>query len=266
MAGASGAPGDRDMTATRATLLLFLGSKVCVGLLWPWSQAAAIACFFGFDFWLGWQIIAPSSQGLGRTFTRFRTEKREVWLTIDDGPDPQDTPQILKLLAHHRATATFFVIGERAARHPQLISAIRAAGHEIAHHTHTHPIKSLWAAGPRRMARELDDALATLATQRIQPTRFRTPGGTKCLFQESALARRKLTHVTWSVRSWDTMARKPEAVTKRIMRQVSPGAIILVHEGATVPAAIRVKLIAHLLVTLDQAGYRCVIPAENQLC
>ena len=69
-----------------------------------------------------------------------RPTRPEVWLTIDDGPDPEDTPRILELLAAHGARATFFVIGENAAAHPGLIRAIAAAGHEVAHHTHTHPL------------------------------------------------------------------------------------------------------------------------------
>src|SRR5882757_7713989 len=84
----------------------------------------------------------------GPVVTRFATPRREVWLTIDDGPDPEDTPQLLTLLATHDAHATFFVIGERAAAHPALIRAITDAGHEVAHHTYTHPLRTFWYASP----------------------------------------------------------------------------------------------------------------------
>lgn len=253
------------MNVTRSLVLLFLSSKLLSLLLWPWSHSAAIVVYFGIDAFVVWQIIVPTAQGLGKIFTRFETTRREVWLTIDDGPDPDDTPQILALLAHHHAKATFFVIGKRAARYPNLISAIHAAGHEIAHHTQTHPIFSFWAAGPRRLRRELGDALQTLAPAGIVPTRFRNPGGVKSVFQEKALARANLTNIAWTIRSWDTVRRRPDAVVKRIMRKVTRGTILLLHEGPSAAKPNRVKAIARLLVSLDTAGYRCVIPTTTQL-
>jgi peptidoglycan-N-acetylglucosamine deacetylase len=253
------------MTVTRINVLLFGGFKLVALLLWPWHPTAALVVFFSIDPYIVWQIVAPGAQGFGRIHTRFATDQREVWLTIDDGPDPDDTPQILRLLAHHRARATFFVVGQRAARYPNLITAIRLAGHEIAHHTHTHPINTYWAAGPRRLARELDDAQQVFATAGITPTRFRNPGGTKSIFQETTLAQRHLAAVAWTIRSWDSVGRNPQTIVQRILRQVTPGSIILLHEGARVPVRIRVKLIAQLLVALDKADYRCVIPSSAQL-
>ncbi len=253
------------MNATSLLVLLFLGGKLLAVLLWPTSPTAAIAVFLGVDAIVAWNIIVPSAQGLGRIFTRFETAQREVWLTIDDGPDPDDTPQIIALLAHHRAKATFFVVGKRAAQYPHLISAIHAAGHEVAHHTHNHPIVSFWAAGPRRLGRELDDGFKALARHGISPTRYRNPGGTKSVFQEKATAKRQLATIAWTIRSWDTVWRNPDAIVRRIMRKVTPGSIILMHEGSAAPAPTRIKAIARLLVQLETAGYQCVIPNQSQL-
>lgn len=254
------------MTALQSLSLLFLSGKLLSLLLWPWNQTAALALFFAIDAVVAWNIIAPSAQGLGSVVTGFKTKQREVWLTIDDGPDPDDTPQILALLAHHRAKATFFVIGQRAEKYPHLISAIKAAGHEIAHHTHTHPIWSLWAAGPRRFRDELDRTLHVLTKLGVTPTRYRNPGGSKCLFQEKNLSQRQLTNVAWSIRSWDTVLRNPDAIVRRIMSNVLPGSIILMHEGASVTKRARLKSIARLLVRLEASGYQCVIPANSLLC
>jgi len=253
------------MNATRKLTLIFICGKVLSLVCLPWNHTLAIAVFFGVDAFIAWHIIAPSAQGFGRTFTSFKTSDREVWLTIDDGPDQEDTPQILALLAHHQAQATFFVIGERAARYPHLINAINAAGHEIAHHTHTHPIKSLWAAGPQRLARELDEATTALSSLGVTPNRYRNPGGAKCIFQERALIQRGLSNIAWTIRSWDTTRRNPDSIVRRIMRKVTHGSIILVHESASVPNASRIKTIARLLVNLDSAGFRCVIPTTSQL-
>src|SRR4051812_42681693 len=107
----------------RLLLIVNLAGKVAAAFLFSTSPAAAAACWFGPDAWLAYHLFAHQSQGLVRTHRRFATERREVWLTIDDGPDPEDTPRILQLLADHGARATFFVIGEKAARHPALIGA-----------------------------------------------------------------------------------------------------------------------------------------------
>ena len=80
--------------------------------------------------------------------THFETTQREVWLTIDDGPDPVDTPRLLEILRRFEARATFFVIGERAARFGAELEAIRAAGHEIANHTARHPSATFWCLPP----------------------------------------------------------------------------------------------------------------------
>jgi len=143
-------------------IILNLAGKVAA-LLVGWSApAAGLALWFGPDLLLAYHMFVPNASGLVRMHRRFATPRREVWLTIDDGPDPEDTPQIITLLAAQGARATFFVIGERAAAHPALIRAITAAGHEVAHHTYTHPLGAFWCASPARVARELDDGLAAL--------------------------------------------------------------------------------------------------------
>src|SRR5690348_16641249 len=89
--------------------------------------------------------LVATCQWWGPVVTRFETPRREVWLTIDDGPDPVHTSQLLALLREFNAKATFFVIGKRAAQFPELLTAIRDAGHEVANHTATHPSASFWA-------------------------------------------------------------------------------------------------------------------------
>ena len=82
--------------------------------------------------------LVANCQWWGRVITYFETPRREVWLTIDDGPDPVHTPRMLQILLRFEAKATFFVIGERAAKYPAEMESIRAAGHEIANHTWSH--------------------------------------------------------------------------------------------------------------------------------
>ena len=246
-------------------VIFVLAGKVAAVMVGWRHPLLATTLWLAPDFLLAYQIFWPHAQGLVRMPRRFRTSQSEVWLTIDDGPHPEDTPRILALLAAHRARATFFVIGERAERHPEIILAVVAAGHEVAHHTHTHPLGSFWIASPRRVARELDAALEVLRTQGVRPTRFRPPAGIKNLWLAGALRARQLAAVGWSARGLEVNATGPEAVADRVLRDLAPGAILLLHEGPRLPASIRVSAIGLVLARLQAAGYRCVVPDAAQL-
>ncbi len=246
-------------------LVTALAGKVAAVLISSSSPATALVLWFGPDALLAYHLFVPRAQGLVRMQRRFKTAHREVWLTIDDGPDPEDTPRILALLAAHDARATFFVIGEIAARHPALLQSIAAAGHEVAHHTHTHPLASFWCASPASVQRELDAGLAALRAGGVRPTRFRPPAGIKSLWLASALRARGLACIGWSARGLERRPGDAEAVAVRATRDLAPGAILLLHEGPRIPAAIRVDAIRRVLERLRALGYRCVVPCADPL-
>jgi peptidoglycan/xylan/chitin deacetylase (PgdA/CDA1 family) len=236
-------------------------------MLWCFTthRTAALMSFFGPDPFVLYAVFAPSAQGVCRTFTHFATERPSVWLTIDDGPDDHDTPRILDLLDHHRARATFFVVGERAARRPDLVQEIVRRGHQIGHHTHTHPAGTFWCATPGRLARELDEPLSILHRAGIRPQLFRPPVGIKHLFLAGALARRKLSCVGWTLRSGDCHSTSAERLVTGMARQLRPGAIILVHEGPSVSPTVRIKGIALLLDAIAARRLTCELPEFAQL-
>lgn len=248
-------------------VLINLISKVVAVAVWLLTDrpGVAVALFIGPDALVLYHLFMPSAQGVGRVFTRFATPRREVWLTIDDGPDPDDTPRLLDLLDRHEARATFFVIGERAARHPGLVSEILRRGHEIGHHTHTHPAGSFWCATPRRLQAELDRAAAALTAAGASLRWFRAPAGIKHLGLETALQARGLTYVGWTIRSGDCRARRPEDVVAHVVSRLTPGAIILMHEGISVRPAVRIRAIALFLEACTAQNYRLVLPERTQL-
>ena len=241
--------------------------KITAVALWFFTpqHTAARLFFFGADPFVLYAMFVPSGQGLVRVFTRFATDRREIWLTIDDGPDPDDTPKILDLLDRHGAKATFFVIGERAARWPELVREIVRRGHEIGHHSHTHPVATFWCASPRRLAAELDRALAALRETGVRPRWFRAPVGIKQPLLSRALVARDLRCVGWSIRSGDCRSHSPEEMAAATANRLHPGAIVLLHEGPSVRAAVRVAGLAQLLATATERNFSCVLPRAEQL-
>ena len=93
--------------------------------------------------------LRANSQIFGRVVQRFATTEREVWITIDDGPFPEDTAALLEVLARQGAPATFFLEGARVQSAPELAQRITATGHTLGNHSHTHPVSRFWALGPR---------------------------------------------------------------------------------------------------------------------
>lgn len=208
-----------------------------------------------------WHLLAPGARGLVRVHTDFHSREKEIWLTIDDGPDPLDTPRILELLNRYQARATFFITGKHAAAHPELVAEIHRRGHEIGHHTKSHPVGGLWAHSPRRLAAELDIDFGLSAP----PTRFRAPVGIKNIFLSRALAARGLTCVGWSIRSRDSFARDPSRVADRVLRRLRPGAIILMHEGPFFHPAVRFEALRLVIEQSSVLGYHFIVPTADML-
>jgi peptidoglycan/xylan/chitin deacetylase (PgdA/CDA1 family) len=247
-------------------LISALVAKLLALVAWLGSaRGVAATLFFAPDPFVLYALFAPSAQGLVRVYTRFVSAERAVWLTIDDGPDEHDTPLILDLLDRHSARATFFVIGERAARWPELVQEIQRRGHQIAHHTHTHPAASFWCASVDRVEAELDRTLDVLRRMGIRPQLFRAPVGIKHLFLARALEARGLYCVGWTLRSGDCRAHSPERLVERMARHLQPGTIVLLHEGPSVPHAVRIKGIAQLLDAITDRGLACIVPDVHQL-
>ncbi|MEZ5303886.1 MAG: polysaccharide deacetylase family protein [Verrucomicrobiales bacterium] len=230
-------------------------------------------------FWLGLAImmaahalalyatLVPNCQWWGPVVTRFETREREVWLTIDDGPDPRDLGKMLELLKAHEAQATFFLIGGLAQGSPREVRAILDAGHEIGHHTYTHPETKFWRLGPRLQAWELDHGTnayrrAADAPPEMRPRVFRAPVGMRNPFLHPQLRTRGLTLVGWTARGLDGKDRaEPLDVLDRLKKGIKPGAILVIHEGRDHS----LDVLRLLLIELSTQGYRCVIPAAEQL-
>lgn len=230
--------------------------------LWKLSPLLALLVIFASHMTVLYPTLRPTSQWLGRVVTSFHTTEKEVWLTIDDGPDA-DSDEFLALLARHEALATFFVRGDRLTQHDVVARRIRAAGHELANHSATHPSASFWVLGPRRIAQEIDGCDALIrAIDRDRRPLFRAPVGMKNPFVHPLLAKRGMQLIAWSARGFDGVkSSSPREVAARIRRDVRPGAIVLLHQGRPSHS---VEVLALVLDDLTEAGYRCVIPDASR--
>jgi peptidoglycan/xylan/chitin deacetylase (PgdA/CDA1 family) len=250
----------------RPWVAVVLSFKACgLALAAMHHMAAGLVMFFAPDPWVFLQFILASQQAFGPAVTSFETRSREVWLTIDDGPDPASTPEVLRLLREHGALATFFVVGEQVGRHPELARQIVAEGHSIGNHTQTHPLGSFWCASPSRTAAEIDGCTAALLLANAPFERFfRPPVGIRNPFLDPQLSARGTDLVLWSARGFEGAGRNLDSALARIARQIRPGAILLAHEAG--PRAIeRVVFVRRLLEHLDREDYACVLPARGSL-
>lgn len=209
---------------------------------------------------LVWGTLWPRSRLFSPVLSRLPAQRRAVWLTIDDGPS-DDTREVLDLLDRYGARATFFVVGDRAAARPELVREMAARGHGIGNHSASHPQAWFWALPPATMRRQVEQAQQVLTGITGTPPRwFRAVVGMANPFVAPALRRDGLARVAWSARGFDAVAADPAQVVARIERDLQPGAIVLLHEGAR--HGRNVETLALLLQRLQALGYATVLPEE----
>jgi len=226
-------PRRRVPTLLKASGAVHLGAVAAViaaPAAWPWALGAVAlnhALVTATGLW-------PRSTWLGPNLLRLphaAAARREVALTIDDGPDPEVTPQVLDLLDAAHARATFFCIASEVERHAALTREIVQRGHSVQNHSHRH-VHTFSLLGPRGMRAEIEraqDVLAQVTGQR--PRYFRAPAGLRNPFLDPVLSDLGLQLVSWTRRGFDTRARDPIQVLGRLTHGLAAGDILLVHDG-----------------------------------
>jgi len=153
-----------------------------------------------------------------------------VRLTFDDGPVRANTPRILNVLSNYRVKATFFVIGQRARRHPRLVKREYREGHSVQNHTYPHP--DLTTLGPVETRRELRATNWAIKAAGVpRPYRFRPPQGHTNARVRSVGASLGLIQTLWSVDPHDWANPPASVICRRVASNVSPGSIVLLHDG-----------------------------------
>jgi peptidoglycan/xylan/chitin deacetylase (PgdA/CDA1 family) len=198
--------------------------------VWPWALAAVAlnhGSLAAAGLWPRSRLLGPNWVALPRQ----GGESTGVAITIDDGPDPEVTPQVLSQLAEHRALATFFCVGARVERYPDLARAIVDRGHHIENHSqrHRHNFSLL---GPKAMGAEISRAQDSITRATgSTPLFFRAPAGLRNPFLDPILARLQLRLASWTRRGFDTVQRNSDAVYRRLANPLRGGDILLLHDG-----------------------------------
>lgn len=178
-------------------------------------------------------------------------------LTFDDGPDSKLTPQVLNILAEHRARATFFVLGENAEPRLDLLRQMAETGHAVGSHSYRH----IYKATPAQAAANLEKAAAVIEQGTgKRPSLFRPPGG----FMEGELARlaqkQGYAVMRWTISSADTTSIGPEVIARNVIHTPNPGDIVLMHDGSGHGRT--VQALPQILRELGAAGFEFVTLPE----
>jgi peptidoglycan/xylan/chitin deacetylase (PgdA/CDA1 family) len=224
------------MMAVLLTAIAFLG----VGLLVFWIEPLAALSAL--------ERVTPNL-----TY-RVRTNLPLVALSFDDGPHPTFTPQVLEILERHDATATFFLIGERALRHPELVSRIKGAGHEVGNH--------YFRNGPTLRHSDADFVGYLEQTEKAlgipaEPKLFRPPGGVAWPRQLRLAKARGYECVLGCAYPHDPIRPPVWYIRCLIEKNLVPGAIVILHDGIRDPSR-SIQALPHIITVGHQRGLRFV--------
>ncbi|MBO8159603.1 polysaccharide deacetylase family protein [Thermosyntropha sp.] len=194
--------------------------------------------------------------------TGIETNEKVIALTFDDGPDTENTSLILDILKKHDAKATFFVLGQRAKKYPNLIKRMAEDGHEVGNHSFSHPD---FNHKDRKSIREeiVKTNQIILRLTGKKPLFFRPPGGYLSYEMVDLVMKENMIIGYWSYiqdpKDWQ--GRKGEDIAAYIINHIKPGQIIILHDG--VPNGVETARALDIFIPkLKKEGYRFVTMTE----
>jgi peptidoglycan-N-acetylglucosamine deacetylase len=180
----------------------------------------------GVTFWVG--ANSPTVTWFGKQVAHGPRDVREVAITFDDGPDDPYTLRIARILDDHDAKGTFFMVGKALDRRPDIARALRDDGHLLANHSYHH---DSWRWLDPRYP-ELERTQQAFRRQLgVCPTFFRAPHGQHTPFLAHVVGDHGMTMVGWEVSAGDWKTKDARLVAQRVLDDVEPGSVILLHDG-----------------------------------
>lgn len=176
------------------------------------------------------KLLAPMGQlALPRGYWH-NPDNSDCNLTFDDGPFPETTPALLEMLSQTGIKATFFFCGRNIERYPDLVATAARDGHQIGNHTHNH--YPLLGISNRKFEQELDSTNELIKDITGRATKFfRPPYAVIDQSKARIVADRNMSLVYWGAVAEDWNPIGAQEVTRRIMAQISPGSLIVLHES-----------------------------------
>lgn len=193
------------------------------------------------------------------TYSQAHVSGPYIAITFDDGPHHANTPKLLGLLRERNIKATWFVVGEMAREHPELIRQILAEGHEIGNHTMTHPL-NITRLSNEKLEEEVGGASKLLEEiAGYRPRLFRPPGGnTNPEIKQKLYNEYGLINILWSVDPNDWKRPGVSVVAQRLISGAHNGAILLCHDIH----APTIEAMPQTLDTLLAKGYHFVTVSQ----
>ncbi len=210
---------------------------------WEAALAALLALYGASDLLFRWMGVGALAHG--------PRNKARVALTFDDGPDPETTPGLLEALEELELRATFFLTGRRARRHPELVEAIRQAGHELASHGLFHRPAFLMAPWTEWVHTAYDPGGLPL---------YRPPHGAHSPLTRVFARTLGKRVALWDLESKDWTRLEDEALADRLLELVQPGSVVLFHDLARTPG-----LLYRVVPELRAMGFELVPMGELDL-
>ncbi|MEI5098772.1 polysaccharide deacetylase family protein [Streptomyces sp. PmtG] len=188
--------------------------------------------------------------------------KRGVNITIDDGPDPQWTPQVLDLLREYDVKATFCMVGTQAQAHPDLVKKVVAAGHRLCDHSVSHNT-AMDKDSQAYQSRQILDAerMITKASGGVRPMYYRAPGGAFTPYSRKLAASRGMRPLGWNVDTKDFERPGTDAVVSTVQRELANGPTLLFHDAGG-DRTQTVEALRRILPWLKEQGYAFGFPVR----
>jgi len=179
---------------------------------------------------------------------RYQTRDKVLYLTFDDGPTPEATPEILKILQRYNAKATFFCVGDNISKYPELFKTLQDDGHQVGSHTFNH--LSGWTTSNPAYYRNVRKAARLVKTPLFRPPYGRiTPNQTKFLSRYYRI-------VMWDVLSGDfDQTLSPEACLQNVVKHSKNGSIVVFHDSQKSKDLV-LDVLPRVLSHFSKKGYR----------
>ena len=180
---------------------------------------------------------------------RKKNTKNNIWLTFDDGPEPEATNYILEVLKDEKIKATFFLIGQQIEKYPKLFNSIIAEGHIVANHSYSH--KNGWLCDNSLYLDDIEKCQTLMPENKL----FRPPYGRISPFQINNL-KNKYKIILWDVLSWDFAENiHAKKVQANILRHTVSGSILVLHNNNKSLNKLQ-SILKETIQSLKQKGFR----------